>query len=136
MRGPAADPRIRAPTRPVHLLRDWYDAQALLAAEGAPSIVTALLNGPLRYKTILATTGADSPGLRWGSRHRRLYDSILTRNLQALTRTGCACRVVRTPSRCHRGRVVMAYPHPSDAQAGQGTVLVTNFGSLPIIRLK
>lgn len=77
-----------AATRPTGFLRDWYDARALLAAEWAPAIVIALLEGPLQYKDILATAGAGSPGWRWGSRHRRLYDSVLTRNLQALTRDG------------------------------------------------
>lgn len=77
-----------APTRPVDFLRGWYDARALMAAEWAPAIVIALLEGPLQYKDILATVGAACPGVRWGSRHGRLYDSILTRNLQALTRDG------------------------------------------------
>ncbi len=77
-----------AATRPAGFLRDWYDARALMAAEWAPAIVIALLDGPLQYKDILATAGAACPGVRWGSRHRRLYDSILTRNLQALTRDG------------------------------------------------
>jgi len=77
-----------AATRSAGFLRDWYDARILLAAEWTPAIVVALLDGPLQYKDILATAGATCPGLRWGSRHRRLYDSILTRNLQVLTRDG------------------------------------------------
>jgi len=77
-----------AATRPAGFLRGWYDARALMAAEWAPAIVIALLDGPLQYKDILATAGAGCPSQGWGSRHRRLYDSILTRNLQALTRDG------------------------------------------------
>lgn len=77
-----------APNYPAGFLRDWYDARALLASEWAPAIVIALVDGPLQYKDILATAGAACPSQRWGSRHRRLYDSILTRNLQALTRDG------------------------------------------------
>ena len=32
------------------LLRDWYSARALFAAEWAPAILLALLDGPLHYK--------------------------------------------------------------------------------------
>ncbi|MEO7286032.1 MAG: winged helix-turn-helix transcriptional regulator [Jatrophihabitantaceae bacterium] len=60
----------------------------LLAAEWAPAIVVALLNGPLQYKDILVAAGAVPPGLRWGRRHRQLHDSILSRSLQAMTRDG------------------------------------------------
>lgn len=79
---------VMAPTRPAGFLRNWYDARALTAAEWAPAIVIALLEGPLQYKDILGTAGTACPGQCWGSRHRRLYDSVLTRNLQALTRDG------------------------------------------------
>ena len=77
-----------APNYPAGFLRDWYDARVLMAAEWAPAIVIALVDGPLQYKDILATAGAACPSPRWGSRHRRLYDSILTRSLQALTLDG------------------------------------------------
>lgn len=70
------------------LLRGWYDVRALLAAEWTPAIVVALRDGPLQYKEILAAAGAARPGLRWGRRHRRLHDSILSRSLQAMTRDG------------------------------------------------
>lgn len=88
VQGRSVDSRAMAPALPADFLRGWYDARALLAAEWAPAIVITLLDGPLQYKDILAAAAADSPGLRWGSRHRKLYDSILTRNLQALTRDG------------------------------------------------
>jgi hypothetical protein len=32
------------------LLRDWYSGRALFAAEWAPAILLALLDGPLHYK--------------------------------------------------------------------------------------
>ncbi|MDT0264419.1 winged helix-turn-helix transcriptional regulator [Jatrophihabitans lederbergiae] len=77
-----------APERPAGFLHDWYDARALLAAEWAPAIVGALLDGPLPYKDILAAAGAARPGMRWGGRHRQLHDSILSRSLQAMTGDG------------------------------------------------
>jgi DNA-binding HxlR family transcriptional regulator len=69
-------------------LPGWYDARALLAAEWAPAIAVALLDGPLSYKEILAAAQQSNPSRRWSARHDRLHESILSRTLRGMTRDG------------------------------------------------
>ena len=75
---------IRSP----EFLPAWYDARALVAAEWAPSIAVALVDGPLQYKDILVAVRRLHPAHRWSERHTNLHESILSRTLNRMTSDG------------------------------------------------
>jgi DNA-binding HxlR family transcriptional regulator len=74
-----------ASTRDERFLQDWYSARALIAAEWAPAILVALLDGPWHYSEIVTILGESCPSEGWTLRHERLHESTLTRTLRQLT---------------------------------------------------
>jgi DNA-binding HxlR family transcriptional regulator len=69
-------------------LPHWYRARSLIAPEWAPSILVALLDGPLHYrqiKTIVSSRSVSGNGAR---EHRPLHESSLSRTLARMTRDG------------------------------------------------
>jgi DNA-binding HxlR family transcriptional regulator len=74
-------------------LQGWYATRVLLSAEWTPSILVALLGGPLHYKDLLSAVRSLRAAERWSDRHQVLHESILSRSLRALTADGLIVRV-------------------------------------------
>jgi DNA-binding HxlR family transcriptional regulator len=64
-------------------LPHWYRARSLIAPEWAPSILVALLDGPLHYRQIKAIVSSRSAGDDGVKVHRPLHESSLSRTLAA-----------------------------------------------------
>lgn len=67
------------------VLRGWYSARAMLAAEWTPAILVTLLDGPRHYTELLSIVGTLRPSDGWNRRHETLHESTLTRTLKQLT---------------------------------------------------
>jgi DNA-binding HxlR family transcriptional regulator len=69
-------------------LPHWYRARSLIAPEWAPSILVALLDGPLHYRQIKAIVSLPAVCDGVVKAHRPLHESSLSRTLRRMTRDG------------------------------------------------
>jgi DNA-binding HxlR family transcriptional regulator len=63
----------------------WYDARALTAADWTPSILMALLDGPLHYREIKSIVSSFRVSDRRTLRPRTFHESSLSRTLSRMT---------------------------------------------------
>jgi DNA-binding HxlR family transcriptional regulator len=66
----------------------WYDARALTAANWTPSILMALLDGPLHYREIKSIVTSFRVSDRRTLRPRTFHESSLSRTLSRMTNDG------------------------------------------------
>ena len=66
----------------------WYDARALTAADWTPSILMALLHGPLHYREIRSMVASFQVSDRRTLRPRTFHESSLSRTLSRMTDDG------------------------------------------------
>ena len=69
-------------------LPHWYRARSLMSPEWAPSILVALLDGPLHYRQIKAIVSSRDVSGGAVKAHRPLHESSLSRTLARMTRDG------------------------------------------------
>jgi DNA-binding HxlR family transcriptional regulator len=69
-------------------LLHWYRARTLISPEWAPSILVALLDGPLHYRQIKAIVSSRDVSGSAVKAHRPLHESSLSRTLGRMTRDG------------------------------------------------
>jgi DNA-binding HxlR family transcriptional regulator len=69
-------------------LHHWYRARSLISPEWAPSILVALLDGPLHYRQIKEIVSSRELPNGVAKAHRPLHESSLSRTLARMTRDG------------------------------------------------